>query len=280
MQKTYCMARILAFFFVLLVVLAGCSQNNITIDNSLDKYFKENNVSGTFGLLDNGQGHFHIYNLKAFRDSVYTPFSTFKITSSLIGIETGIISDEKMIIPWDGVTRTIETWNQDLTMKDAFTFSSVPWYREMVRRVGKDTMQLWLDSLGYGAKIKRYEIQNNLDTFWLDNTLKISPDEQLGLVKKLYFTQLPFRARTQRVVKDVMIREQNSNYTLAYKTGWGVDENNKATGWIVGWIEENRHPYFFVLLLQSDDPDYNMYDVRLKMLKDILTGYGFFKGKK
>ncbi len=25
-------------------------------------------------------------------------------------------------------------------------------------------------------------------------------------------------------------------------------------GWIVGWIEENNHPYFFVLNLNSRDP--------------------------
>lgn len=274
------MSRKIFILLVFIAGIAGCTPNNITIDNSLEKYFKENNLTGTFGLLDNSQGHFHIYNIKAFRDSVYTPFSTFKIVSSLIGLETGIISDEEMIIPWDGISRSVSNWNQDLSMKDAFTYSSVPWYQEMVRRIGKDTMQTWLDSLGYGSKNEPYVIADNLDTFWLDNSLKISPDEQLGVVKKLYFTQLPFKARTQRVVKEVMIREQNSNYTLAYKTGWGINENNQAVGWITGWIEENRHPYFFVLMVKSDDKDYDMSEVRIKMIKDILTQYDFFHGKK
>lgn len=274
------MGRIFLLLGFTALLFTACSPNNITNDSSLDKYFKENNLTGTFGMLDNGQGHFTIYNINKFRDSVYTPYSTFKIVNSLIAIETGIAPDEKMVIPWDGVTRSIENWNQDLNMKDAFTYSSVPWFQELARRIGKDTMQHWLDTLGYGSKHNRYVIQDNLDTFWLDNTLKISPDEQLGVVKRLYFTQLPFRARTQRLVKEIMLREQNTNYSLSYKTGWGINEKNQAVGWITGWIEENRHPYFFVLLVESEDPEYDMTEVRLKMLKEILSQYDFFEGTK
>ncbi len=48
-----------------------------------------------------------------------------------------------------------------------------------------------------------------------------------------------------RVVKEVMEMEKNSNYTLAYKTGWGSTEDGRALGWIIGWVIENQHPYFF-----------------------------------
>jgi beta-lactamase class D len=111
----------------------------------------------------------------------------------------------------------------------------------VARRIGKDTMQQWLDSLHYG----NMKIGNYVDSFWLDNSLKISPDEQLGLVKRLYFDQLPFQKRTQQIVRDVMIQESNTLYTLCYKTGWGFDEQSNSIGWMVGWIEENKHPYFF-----------------------------------
>ncbi len=66
--------------------------------------------------------------------------------------------------------------------------SAVPYYQEVARRIGKDTMQFWLDSLSYGTK----KITTAIDTFWLDNSLKITPDEELGLVKRLYFNQLAF----------------------------------------------------------------------------------------
>ena len=67
-----------------------------------------------------------------------------------------------------------------------------------------------------------------IDSFWLNNTLKIKPDEQLGLVKKLYFDQLPFFKRTQEIVQSVMLREQNSNYKLYYKTGWGFPGHGRG----------------------------------------------------
>jgi beta-lactamase class D len=76
-----------------------------------------------------------------------------------------------------------------------------------------------------------------------------------------------------------MLREQNSNYKLSYKTGWGFLENGNDVGWIVGWIEENRHPYFFVLNIETPVPN-RMIQVRIKLLRDILTHLGFFNGKK
>ena len=77
-----------------------------------------------------------------------------------------------------------------------------------------------------------------------------------------------------------MLFENNANYRFAYKTGWGSTENDHAPGWIVGWIEENNHPYFFVLNIESPDKKFDMKQVRMKMLKDILKQLGFFEGKK
>jgi beta-lactamase class D len=227
--------------------------------------------------MDNGSGAFTVYNLTRYRDSSYLPASTFKIVNSLIGLQTGVITDDSMIIKWDSVTRPVAAWNKDLTMYEAFRVSAVPYYQEVARRIGKDTMQLYLDSISYGSK----KIRTRVDSFWLDNSLTITPDEQLGLVKRLYFNQLPFFANYQDKVKRAMLFEKNSNYQLSYKTGWsGWDENTKRhIGWVVGWIVENQHPYFFVLNLESADRDFDMVNVRLKMLKDILKHLGFLEGK-
>ena len=169
-------------------ILFSCLGNNIREDDSLKKYFDSAGVTGCFGLFDNAKGKFTIYNLKRYRDSLYTPASTFKIVNSLIGLQTGVISDEHMLIKWDGIKRSREEWNKDLTMEEAFRVSAVPYYQEVARRIGRDTMKKWIDSLGYGNK----DISGPIDSFWLNNHLKIRPDEELGLVKKLYFDQLPF----------------------------------------------------------------------------------------
>lgn len=267
------------FTFIFLIsyslfLISSCSGNRAEIDNSLKKYFDENKVEGCFTMLSNSSGKVTVYNMQL--DTLrFLPASTFKIVNSLVGIETGVISDEKMVIKWDGIKRPIEDWNKDMDMTQAFKVSCVPYYQEVARRIGKDTMQHWLDTLNYGTK----KITTKIDTFWLDNSLKISPDEQLGLVKRLYFDQLPFQKRTQQIVREVMKQEENTLYTLSYKTGWGTDEKNNSIGWLTGWIEENKHPYFFTLLVKSADPNVDMVKVRLNIVKGILKQYGFFEGK-
>ena len=260
---------------VIILLFQSCSSTNIKIEDEMKKYFDEYKVEGTFALYNNAQGNFNIYNLSRYKDSAYTPASTFKIVNSLIGLQTGKIINTKMQIKWDGIDRGMPAWNKDLTMEEAFKVSCVPYYQEVARRIGKDTMQIWLDSLSYGTK----KITSKIDTFWLDNSLKIKPDEQMGLVKKLYFEQLPFHKTTMQAVKNVMVQSVDSNYTLAYKTGWGQNENGKAIGWVVGWIEEAKHPSFFVLNIEGDK-DIDMVNIRKSILTKCLTQLGYMVGKK
>jgi beta-lactamase class D len=263
------------------LTIFSCSQNNVKQDKNLKKYFDENKVEGCFALMNNATGKFTVHNLSRYRDSAYLPASTFKIINSLIGLQTGKISNDSMVIKWDGVKRRVEDWNKDLTMYEAFRVSSVNYYQEVARRIGKDTMQYWLNMVKYGAKsdTDTIVIKTAIDSFWLDNSLKVTPDQELGVVKQLYFGQLPFFKTYQETVKRAMLFENNANYRLGYKTGLGFTEKNHAIGWIVGWIEENNHPYFFVLNIESPDKDYDMWTVRMKMLKDILKELGFFEGK-
>lgn len=263
------------FFVFCLSLLASCSINKAEMDNSLKKYFDARNVEGSFTMLNNTDGKITVYNM-AMDTSRFLPASTFKIVNSLIGLETGSITDENMVIKWDGIKRSVPEWNKSMDMKEAFKVSNVGYYQEVARRIGLDTMQHWLDSLSYGNK----KVGTQVDSFWLNNTLKISPDEQLGLLKKLYFDQLPFRKSVQQIVRNVMLQEDNTAYKLSYKTGWGHDENQNSIGWLVGWIEENSHVYFFVTLLKSTNKDFDMKPARIGITKDILKEYGFFEGKK
>jgi len=259
----------------LVFVLSSCSLKKAKIDNDLKKYFDSRNVEGCFTMMDNSNGSITVYNM-AMDTTRYTPASTFKIANSLIGLETGKILDENMVIKWDGTKRWNEDWNKDMTMTQAFKVSNVAYYQEVARRIGIDTMKRFIDTLSYGNR----NISGAIDSFWLNNKLKISPDEQIGLMKRLYFDQLPFRKSVQQTVRDVMLQEDNTAYKLSYKTGWGFDEQNNAIGWLVGWIEENRHVYFFATLVKSKDRDFDMKPVRIGITKDILKHYGFFEGKR
>ena len=213
MKKVFALlsaGRLLLFFinsFFFLVAITSCSVNKAKINNNLKKYFDAKNVDGSFTMLNNSDGTITVYNMKL--DTMrFTPASTFKIPNSLIGLETGVITNDSMVIKWDGIKRSNDDWNKDLNLREAFKVSAVPYFQEVARRIGKDTMQQWIDTLAYGNK----NIAGPVDSFWLNNQLKISPDEQLGLLKKLYFDQLPFRKSVQQNVREIMLQEDNTLY--------------------------------------------------------------------
>ena len=250
------------FFLIpfLVLFLAGCGVNKGKIDNSLKVYFDSAKVDGCFSMVDNSTGRVTVYNMMLDTQRIL-PGTTFDIVNSLIGIETGKIIDEKMVI------------NEGPSLDSAFRFSCLPYFREVSRRIGMDTMRQWIDTLKYG----NMNTGDSPDSFWLDNTLKISPDEQLGLVKKLYFDQLPFQKRSQQIVRDLMLQENNTQYKFSYKTGEGSDHSN-AIAWVIGWVEENKHVYFFVTLVKAHGRN-DLPSVSMKISKSILQKFGFFRGE-
>src|SRR5436190_6463465 len=117
MKNIACCLFLIAFF-------SSCSPNNVKKDNSLKKYFAENKTEGCFAMRDNGTGKFTIYNLGRYRDSSYLPASTFKIVNSLIGLQTGKITNDSMVITWDGIKRWNDDWNMVLNMYEALRVSA------------------------------------------------------------------------------------------------------------------------------------------------------------
>ena len=257
------------------IFLNACSVNKAKIDNDLAEYFKPYTNQGCFTLLDNSTGEITVYNLSMDTTRV-APYFTFNILNALIALQNGIVTDENMVIKMDSTkTSNLQSTNES-TIVSAFQKNNVSVFQEISRRLGYDTLQSWIDTVSYGNKM----ITNPVDSFWLNNKIKISPDEQLGLLKRLYFDQLPFRKSTQEQVRNMMIKEDNSAYKLSYVTGYGADEKNNIIDWNIGWIEENKHVYFFVCNTKSEKTSNSNNQIANKITKDILTHYGFFKGVK
>ncbi len=261
----------LIFLIGILIALSSCNKNNVNEKEEYKAIFDNYKVGGTFAVLDNAYNQFSVYNFKRYRDSAYSPASTFKIINSLIGLETGKIEDNKMLIKWDGVKRSYEPWNQDHTYQSAFKNSVVWYFQEVARRIGKDTMQQYLDSLSYGSK----KIIGAVDSFWLNNSLTITPDEQMGVVKKVYFGQWSnlFSNRNMNAVKDVMLAEQTDKYKISYKTGLTTAKSGLPLGWIIGWIEyggEQAKVSFFVLNTEGNVTMDEMMTLRKPLLYDLL----------
>ena len=271
------MSRLLFALLLIPILLVSCSQNNVTVDDSLGKYFDSAGVKGSFGLFDNGQGHFTIYNLPRFRDSTYQPAATFDIPMSLIALQTGIAKSETAVIfsgtSYPSLSAKSNSSNP-LNLHDAFQSNDDSGFIQLAPRIGKDTLKKWMDSLGYGNK------NVSGDAFWFDNHLKITSDEQLGLIKKLYFQQLPFFQHIQKTVVSMFPSEGNANYQLHYKTARGVKEDGQAIAWVMGWIEENKHPYFFVVNVEAPNSSPDLPLTGIGITKKILARLGFFNGTK
>ena len=247
-------------------ILGSCTLNNVDQDDAAAIYFKENNLKGTFALLDNVHELFTVYNLKRYRDSAYAPGGTFQLLTTLLGIETGRYLDDKSLI-------TVGT--DTVTLGDAFVKGNDAAMAKVAARIGKDTLQYWMDSLHYG----KAKMISDSEQIWKNDSLKITPDEQLGLFAKLYFVKLPFQKRTQQMVRKLMIREDNTLYSLAYKASWDQLPSGKYIGWITGWVEENKHIYFFVINAEPSGAQPTT-GALVKTAKGILKHYGFFEGKK
>ena len=178
-----------------------------------------------------------------------TPCSTFKIISSLAGLNYGVIKDKDTVFKWDGTEQPVKDWNQDLSFESAFKKSAVWYFARVVDQVGKERMNAILKEINYG----------NLDTsgdgaFWLGSTLEISPMEQVRIVKQLFNDELPFTKEQMELVRSVMFISDKKG-VLSGKTGSSgiVPDYPTPTAWFIGDYKTYKDDYYFAVRIYGGD---------------------------
>jgi D-aminopeptidase len=202
-----------------------------------------------FVLHDVREGRTVRFNADLARRRV-APCSTFKIASSLIGLETGVVRDASFVLPWDGQRRPVDEWNRDHDLRSAIRDSVVWYYQELARRVGPQRMEQLVHAFGYGNG----DTSGGSDRFWLGSTLRISPDEQVRFLERLHTGALPVSARSVAIVKEILVREAAAP-DLVYrgKTGTCTDAGSAAPhGWWVGSVENGERLHVFAALIQGE----------------------------
>lgn len=252
------------YFYLTIAFLSIACNQTPTTDNvtsqispidSIKHLFDTCEVKGAVYILDNKSGDI-ITNDSIWAAKGRLPASTFKITNSIIALETGVMESDSTMIYWDSVPRRMKQWDADLTLKQAFHKSCVPCYQEIARNIGSIRMNQYLDTLKYGNMIVD---SNNIDLFWLEGDSKISQKEQVDFLNRFYHKQLPIPERTHQIMKRMMIIEQNQDYTLSGKTGWAL-RNGKNNGWFVGYLETKDNVYFFATNISPIDQfDYKIF---------------------
>lgn len=213
----------------------------------IDKIFQDHNINGTIIISSLDGDEEYVYNKSRSKER-FVPASTFKILNTLIALDESAIPDHKTIIDWDGEDKGLSLWNQDMSIETAFKTSCICFYQEIAKRIGNVNYLKHLKKIHYGNEKTGYE----LISFWLQGDLKISAREQIDFLKKLYSDQLPYKKENLKLVKDLMIDEQNQKFTIRAKTGWATRIRNQIA-WYVGYVEANDSVWFFATNIDVKD---------------------------
>lgn len=307
MKKRNNLLTIMLILLVCAVMLTGCIGNHSSeekqepattqvIDNSVEEetessaetidvtpeiveadwsnYFK--GLNGTAVVYDATNQQYTIYN----RDLAFTessPCSTFKIISSLIALENGIIEPENSTRTWSGEIFWNEDWNKDIDFPEAFRTSCVWYYRQVIDDIGQDLMKRELDRLQYGnCDISDWEGRLNtnnsnraLTGFWIESSLLISPVEQVEVMERIFCDNSAYSEETQAELKQVMLLPEidGTDITIYGKTGMGKANGIVVDAWFTGFAESTTGKIYFCVRLGRSDG----MNVSSQLAKEIAT---------
>jgi len=199
----------------------------------------------------------------------FLPASTFKIANTIIGLETGVIDADTTMFIWDGIPRRLKIWEKDMQLADAFRLSCVPCYQDVARRIGSARMNEMLNEFQYGSMDVN---DDNIDRFWLEGNSGITQYEQIEFLRKLHNRQLSLNETTYNSMREIMLLDSTSSYTLRGKTGWVIRDDTN-TGWFVGYCENGTNTLYFATNIepaQGFDID-EFPGVRLRVTVDALS---------
>ena len=187
-----------------------------------------------------------------------TPASTFKIPHALAALDAGVLEGPGTLIPYDGAPRPFEAWRRDHTLATAMRASVVWYFQEVAERLGAGREQEYLNRFHYGNA----DPTSGLTTFWLGGSLRVSPEEQLDFLSRLYAGTLPVAPRALDVVKAILVQPRGSvvnalgehpfaapwspDTVLSAKTGSAGNGDGREARWLVGHVRQSARSWIFV----------------------------------
>ncbi|MBL0698090.1 class D beta-lactamase [Comamonas sp. JC664] len=215
---------------------------------------------GCFGLLNLETGQV-AFNDSSLCQERLSPASTFKIPHALIALEEGLLTPDA-VVPWDGTHYANPAWAQDQTLDTAMRRSALWVFQGLARRLGREREEAWMKRLQYGNA----DASGDISLFWLNGPLRISPEEQLHFLARLYRGQLPVSAATQETVKRTLVQGPQTvshvrdgidmggpwkgGSMLSAKTGLlTLPEVNLS--WLVGHVDTKEGAFVFVSAVRS-----------------------------
>lgn len=218
-------------------------------------------LNGAAVFYEPGKNQYAVYN-QELANSQRSPCSTFKIISSLIGLESGAIIPGNSMHVWSGEAFWNESWNRDIDFEEAFRTSCVWYFREVVDAIGPEAIQNELNRLQYGnCDISDWEGRANtnntnraLTGFWIESSLKISAFEQVQVLDRIFGKDTEYKPESLQQLKQVMLAaDYETEYPVYGKTGMGKAAGIVVDSWFAGFTGIEEENVFFCIYLGRTD---------------------------
>ncbi len=233
----------------------------------LSKHFQ--GISGTFVLLNGRTGEYIRHNAQRAAQQ-FAPCSTFKIPNTAILLESGTAPDPEFLVTYDPALKQQGVWARDHTLRSAYRFSTVWYYVVLARRVGLPAEGRFLKQFAYGNESTAGGLDGTEGPFWLDGSLRISANQQVEFLKRLYEGRVGLSERTTTLTKDVMLADSTPRWRLSAKTGACRPAGEDATMWYVGYVERDSNVHYFALQLGAKEFG-ALFEQRVSKAKAILA---------
>ena len=207
----------------------------------------------------------------------FIPASTYKIPNSLIALDTGVADGAEYEIPWDSSIKPTEgfwsrEWSKNHTLRSAIRSSVYWYYQALAREIGEERMQNYVDQFDYGNR----DLGGGIDQFWLYGDLKISPNEQVKFLERMYSEELGVSEESTQVVKDILVLEEMHSYRLSGKTGTADVTSTRELAWLVGFVERDNDVWFYALNMEGEQvwEQWGSSSKRIALVRSMLQKLG------
>lgn len=192
-----------------------------------------------------------------------SPQSTFKVPHALAALDSGVLTGPDVMFRFDGAPVGFALAARDHTLVTAIRYSVVWYFQRVATMLGPDRERAYLAKLGYGNQ----DSSSGLTTFWLDGSLKISPDEQLKFMTRLYEDALPVSKKAMHTVREMLVQPNgvvvNALGAHPFAAPWPLGTvvsaktgRGSKVSWVVGNVSRANRSWIFVSCVSGPSDDH------------------------
>src|SRR5699024_1635360 len=124
------------------------------------------------------------------------------------------------------------------------------WYfQDIDQKLGKEQLQHYFDKISYGNK----NLSANLDSYWMESSLKISPIEQVQLLYELEENKYSFNEDNIQAIEKAIHIDDQRNGKLHGNSGTGTINSKDMYGWCIGFVKRTDRTFYFAANTQYED---------------------------